>query len=605
MAKTLFLGVEGSGKTTLAMALTKAFARQEGAGWYLRPQDRGAYNFATVAPEDFARDGFPRQTANVREMTWRIERRGEDLGELEILDYPGEVYRLAFLDADDEPDPVAFRERAEASGKEIATLRAALAAAGRVFVLFNLQDALDLRRNDANRSAVWVTNESLKAVKALPSKPQVTLVFTQVDRYQTADDFLHSFTPRDLDLVGHDHPDVDWTMVSVMVPPESEFGIDAFVRRCTGLDAFGVPDGRPVDPSAAGRGSSLRRLGAALNGAAEVGQVARPTPPAPAPAEPVPIVPAPAEPASGGIAVPCGPRPPAARSRRAWILGAFALLVAATWACFAVSDAFRVRMRRQEAQARQVRAEVGQGKRLADKAAAQERTAAAKAAEEKNRAEQARKAAEEKARAERAAAEKAAAEKAAAEKAAAEKTAAEKAAAEAARMRRRETWSARARRLGTAAWCAWTESKDETMRRRAAAEAGLAKALAAESPQDAHDALCDAAEAGFAVAQERLARVYDVWGWGGWVRTKEEAGARWTDWLRRIDFGQGGRAFLVSRPAPNAEEFRRLALDWYRVAAGNGDAAAAEALRLHGETPPALETVAAARAMAEEAEATK
>ena len=50
MAKTLCLGVEGSGKTTLAMALTRAFARQEEAGWYLRPVDRGAYNFATIAP---------------------------------------------------------------------------------------------------------------------------------------------------------------------------------------------------------------------------------------------------------------------------------------------------------------------------------------------------------------------------------------------------------------------------------------------------------------------------------------------------------------------------------------------------------------------------
>ena len=69
----------------------------------------------------------------------------------------------------------------------------------------------------------------------------MTLVFTQVDRYQTEDDFLHSFTPAELDLIGHDHPDVDWMMVSVLVPPDSEFGIDAFVRRVTGLGEFGVP----------------------------------------------------------------------------------------------------------------------------------------------------------------------------------------------------------------------------------------------------------------------------------------------------------------------------------------------------------------------------
>ena len=179
MAKTLFLGVEGSGKTTLAMALVKAFAKHRGEGWYLRPVDRGAYTFATIAPEDFDRDGFPRQTANVREMTWRIEKDGEGTGSLEILDYPGEVYRLAFLTADEEPDPVAFRERVQANAREIETLREALAAASRVFVLFNLQDALDLASNDANRGAIWVTNESLKAVKTLASKPKVTLTIVQ------------------------------------------------------------------------------------------------------------------------------------------------------------------------------------------------------------------------------------------------------------------------------------------------------------------------------------------------------------------------------------------------------------------------------------------
>jgi len=92
----------------------------------------------------------------------------------------------------------------------------------------------------------------------LPAKPRVTLVFTQVDRYQTDDDFLHSFTPAELDLIGHDHPDVDWMMVSVLVPPDSEFGIDAFVRRVTGLGEFGVPDGRPR--SRAASSGALARL---------------------------------------------------------------------------------------------------------------------------------------------------------------------------------------------------------------------------------------------------------------------------------------------------------------------------------------------------------
>ena len=259
MGKVVFLGVEGSGKTTLAMALTKAFARHAGEGWYLRPEGRGAYNFATIAPGDFATDGFPAQTSAAREMTWKISRDDVDKGDIQILDYPGEIYRLAFLTAEDEPDPDAFRARAEANAEELNVLNRAIEEAESLYVLFNLQDALDLRGDDANRSAVWVTNECLKRLKALPAKPRVTLVFTQVDRYQTDDDFLHSFTPAELDLIGHDHPDVDWMMVSVLVPPDSEFGIDAFVRRVTGLGEFGVPDGRPRQRAA---GGALARLAA-------------------------------------------------------------------------------------------------------------------------------------------------------------------------------------------------------------------------------------------------------------------------------------------------------------------------------------------------------
>ena len=264
MCNVVFLGVEGSGKTTLAMALTKAFARHADEGWYLRPEGRGAYNFATVAPDDFSVDGFPAQTSAAREMTWVISRDGADMGGMRILDYPGEIYRLAFLTAEDEVDPDAFRARAEANAEELGVLNRAIEEAESLYVLFNLQDALDLRGDDSNRSAVWVTNECLKRLKALPSKPRVTLVFTQVDRYQTEDDFLHSFTPAELDLIGHDHPDVDWMMVSVLVPPDSEFGIDAFVRRVTGLGGFGVPDGRPRQRAAAG--GALARLAAQRKG---------------------------------------------------------------------------------------------------------------------------------------------------------------------------------------------------------------------------------------------------------------------------------------------------------------------------------------------------
>ena len=540
MAKTLFLGVEGSGKTTLAMALVKAFAKHRGEGWYLRPVDRGAYNFATIAPEDFDRDGFPRQTANVREMTWRIEKDGEGTGSLEILDYPGEVYRLAFLNADEEPDPVAFRERVQANAREIETLREALAAASSVFVLFNLQDALDLASNDANRGAIWVTNESLKAVKTLASKPKVTLVFTQVDRYQTEDDFLHTFQPTDLDLIGHDHPDIDWTMVSVLVPPESEFGVDAFVRRCTGLSDFGVPTGRPVNAEEQRRGEILKRLSAARSTGTS------------SPREQKPVLP-------GRPAIPPASVVPAQMNRTVVVLASLATLIALLFVIGFVGFFLLWTRKIPQHQVQTlppppvvaetpatVVTNVVPAEPAVTNAAPPIGTNAVPPLATNN-------------------------------------------VSEVVTNRISETVtnavSAKsqvlATRIASAAWSAWVKAEADRLQRTELAEARLKEARASATPQDAHAALCDAAEAGHAEAQYLLARVYDFWGWGGWVRTKEERSRHWTDWLRRIDFEKGAKAVLVSRPAPNAEEFRKLAQDWYRSAAENGVVAAEESLAKH------------------------
>ena len=536
MAKTLFLGVEGSGKTTLAMALVKAFAKHRGEGWYLRPVDRGAYNFATIAPEDFERDGFPRQTANVREMTWRIEKDGEGTGSLEILDYPGEVYRLALLNADDEPDPVAFRERAQANAHEIETLRAALASAGSVFVLFNLQDALDLASNDANRGAIWVTNESLKAVESLPSRPKVTLVFTQVDRYQTEDDFLHTFKPADLDLIGHDHPDVDWTMVSVLVPPESEFGVDAFVRRCTDLKDFGVPTGRPVDVEAQRRGETLKRLASVRKTATPMAERATD-----AESSVTPRVDESQRRTSRAIVVLVSV---AALIAFLFVVGLAGIFLFWTWKMPSVSPV--PSPLRQESPVVPAGAVTNTPMAIATNVTESPVATVAPSVPT---------------------------------------SVVSKAVVgpvqEAVTNMVSEKSQAMAKRIASAAWSAWMKTEAERRRKEEMAETRLKEVKESSSPQEAHSALCDAAEAGNAVAQHLLARVYDFWGWGGWVRTQGERSKHWTEWLRRIDFEKGAKAVAVSRPAPNAEEFRRLALDWYRSAAENGVAEASEALQRH------------------------
>ena len=228
MSKTVFLGVEGSGKTSLTVALAQAFESHKEEGWYLKPLSRDSFRFLKTLP-DMIGGNFPSQTADLRELRWRAEYEGYDLGEIAILDYPGEIYRLAFLDAKDERDTEAFRQKVMANMPEINALFHAIKEANDVFVLFNLSDGMNLRGNSRNIDAVWVTNECLKLLKRLESKPRIRLLFTQADRYRDAGLDLVAFSPKSIDLIGHDHSDIPWSLVSVIDPPEGEYGIDGIV----------------------------------------------------------------------------------------------------------------------------------------------------------------------------------------------------------------------------------------------------------------------------------------------------------------------------------------------------------------------------------------
>ena len=531
MGKVVFLGVEGSGKTTLAMALTKAFARHADEGWYLRPEGRGAYNFATIAPGDFATDGFPAQTSAAREMTWKISRDDVDKGGIQILDYPGEIYRLAFLSAEDEPDPDAFRARAEANAEELTVLNRAIEEAESLYVLFNLQDALDLRGDDANRSAVWVTNECLKRLKALPAKPRVTLVFTQVDRYQTDDDLLHSFTPAELDLIGHDHPDVDWMMVSVLVPPDSEFGIDAFVRRVTGLGEFGVPDGRPRQRAAAG--GALARLAAqqksvatsAVTPAIGVAGV----PPATGTTGNLPVE----ETAATGV-----PPVVTAQSPRK----SFLWLILITVVVFATANLVVLYFHgARGARALPEREKLQESPKLpnSESPSSESKDAPLPPAEPPQQVQSGE---------------------------------TPLPPAEPPQVQSGETPLPPA------------EKVDVHVELAAEIAAALARARACATPQEAREALSYAADAlNSAEAIYERARVDDFLGWGAFVRTREEKTRNppWTTWLRRIDLLGEKKAVFMQRPATNAIACRTLALDGYRAAAARGVSAAVDALARH------------------------
>ena len=238
MSKIVFLGVEGSGKTTLTMALAKAFERHRSEEWYLKPLSRDSFRFLMMLPENLDESAFPHQTADLRELSWQVEYTDNVLTDISILDYPGEIYRLAFLDEKDERDPEAFRQKVAANKREIDTLLNSVKEAQRVFVLFNLNDAVDLAGNPRNLDAVWVTNACLHLLKKLDPRPDIQFLLTQADRYRDAGKDLSKFSLDEINLVGHDHKDVPWRFVSSLGKPASDLCIDRWIFKLIEDEAY-------------------------------------------------------------------------------------------------------------------------------------------------------------------------------------------------------------------------------------------------------------------------------------------------------------------------------------------------------------------------------
>lgn len=182
MGNVIFLGVEGAGKSSLTAALATYFSECKEHGWSLRPENKEAFTFSTRMPKRFAGGEFPAQTANFRHLQWSICYKDEPQRTLDVLDYPGEIYRLAFLDPSDDTNPVNLQARQQAHASEIRELMGFLKHADQVFVLFNINDAKNLDTDNANIDAVWVTFSAIKILSSLENKPDLTLLITQADR---------------------------------------------------------------------------------------------------------------------------------------------------------------------------------------------------------------------------------------------------------------------------------------------------------------------------------------------------------------------------------------------------------------------------------------
>lgn len=234
MGNVTFLGVEGSGKTVLTMALVNYFQVHEAEGWFLRPETRTAFRFLAQMPPVLDFDNLPHQTTKLKRLTWTMLYGERTIRSLSMLDYPGEVYRLAFLDAEDEEDPDHFQARVEANREDIEGLLEHLVRSDQVFVLFNSEDCAALAENKQNQDAVWVTNACLAYLNKLPVRPKITFLFTQIDRYvdlAQADFNAQTYLREKLPLIARNFPTLEVSAVSARAPEDPNFGLGALLKR--------------------------------------------------------------------------------------------------------------------------------------------------------------------------------------------------------------------------------------------------------------------------------------------------------------------------------------------------------------------------------------
>ena len=178
MSRIAIVGVDGSGKTVLMSALADKFGEPSEDSVYLMPENQASFAFMKQIPHKMRSEHqWPSATTieSFKNLQWTVRIGQKVLMDIEMLDYPGEIYRHAFGERkENEISP--HRESIDEFLEHLVT-------ADVLVVLFNLKDALELGKSSKNTETVWLTRSIFEYVKQLPNIKQHLLLFTQADRY--------------------------------------------------------------------------------------------------------------------------------------------------------------------------------------------------------------------------------------------------------------------------------------------------------------------------------------------------------------------------------------------------------------------------------------
>ncbi len=189
MKKVAIVGVEGSGKTVMLAGLGDLYSRPDDKGYFLAPKDFNTSAYVSELMERLRSGSWPAATADdvFQGLEWTLRRRSDvggrptDICEVSCLDFPGEVYRKAFVET--------TGHRSEEMQRKIESLWNYIERADSLIVLVNLGDVIT--HGLANRrvhESIWVTSAILEqALKERPGRvlPKTAIVLSQADNYES------------------------------------------------------------------------------------------------------------------------------------------------------------------------------------------------------------------------------------------------------------------------------------------------------------------------------------------------------------------------------------------------------------------------------------
>ena len=187
MKKVAIVGVAGSGKTVMLAGLGELYTYPDDDGYFLSPKNFSTAAYVTEKIARMRKGEWPVATAGdeMQGLDWTLSRqvdggrtRPESVCEVSFLDFPGEVYRVAYGISGQ--DDASLAEQAKA-------LETYVRGADDLIVLINLRDVIANGVDDKRvQEAMWITKAILDTAlddEGNSAAPRAAIVLSQADSY--------------------------------------------------------------------------------------------------------------------------------------------------------------------------------------------------------------------------------------------------------------------------------------------------------------------------------------------------------------------------------------------------------------------------------------